>query len=107
DDLAHQLAIIIRHNENLKRQERNGSPAHITYEFSQLLQFHVAIYFDNELPGLPRATQILGSPIKSICNRLEAKEGFIGGNLIEKGVNFFARTIITPDPTMGKFSYYA
>lgn len=46
--------MIIRHNENLKRQERNGSPAHIISEFAQLLQFHIATYFDNELPGLPR-----------------------------------------------------
>ncbi|KAI5438680.1 DNA-directed RNA polymerase II subunit 1 [Lathyrus oleraceus] len=55
DDLTHQLAMIIRHNENLKRQERNGSPAHIISEFAQLLQFHIATYFDNELPGLPRS----------------------------------------------------
>lgn len=46
--------MIIRHNENLRRQERNGSPAHIISEFAQLLQFHIATYFDNELPGLPR-----------------------------------------------------
>ncbi|KAG2256277.1 hypothetical protein Bca52824_075571 [Brassica carinata] len=51
DDLTHQLAMIIRHNENLKRQEKNGAPAHIISEFTQLLQFHIATYFDNELPG--------------------------------------------------------
>lgn len=54
DDLTHQLAMIIRHNENLRRQERNGAPAHIITEFAQLLQFHIATYFDNELPGQPR-----------------------------------------------------
>lgn len=54
DDLTHQLAMIIRHNENLKRQERNGAPAHIISEFSKLLQFYIATYFDNELPGQPR-----------------------------------------------------
>lgn len=54
DDLTHQLAMIIRHNENLKRQEKNGAPAHIISEFTQLLQFHIATYFDNELPGQPR-----------------------------------------------------
>lgn len=46
--------MIIRHNENLRRQERNGAPAHIISEFAQLLQFHIATYFDNELPGQPR-----------------------------------------------------
>ncbi|XVE87489.1 hypothetical protein DITRI_Ditri18aG0121500 [Diplodiscus trichospermus] len=100
DDLTHALAMIIRHNENLRRQERNGSPAHIIAEFAQLLQFHVATYFDNELPGLPRATQRSGRPIKSICSRLKAKEGRIRGNLMGKRVDFSARTVITPDPTI-------
>jgi len=59
DDLTHQLAMIIRHNENLRRQERNGAPAHIIEEFAQLLQFHIATYFDNELPGQPRVSSLL------------------------------------------------
>lgn len=63
DDLTHQLAMIIRHNENLRRQERNGSPAHIISEFAQLLQFHIATYFDNELPGLPRVLSLYWSYI--------------------------------------------
>ncbi|KAF3333653.1 DNA-directed RNA polymerase II subunit 1-like protein [Carex littledalei] len=100
DDLTHQLAMIIRHNENLRKQERNGAPAHIITEFAQLLQFHIATYFDNELPGQPRATQRSGRPIKSICSRLKAKEGRIRGNLMGKRVDFSARTVITPDPTI-------
>ncbi|KAF8022821.1 hypothetical protein BT93_F0363 [Corymbia citriodora subsp. variegata] len=100
DDLTHQLAMIIRHNENLRQQERNGAPAHIILEFAQLLQFHIATYFDNELPGQPRATQRSGRPIKSICSRLKAKEGRIRGNLMGKRVDFSARTVITPDPTI-------
>jgi DNA-directed RNA polymerase beta' subunit len=58
DDLTHQLAMIIRHNENLRRQERNGAPAHIITEFAQLLQFHIATYFDNDLPGQPRVSSL-------------------------------------------------
>ncbi|TVU25187.1 hypothetical protein EJB05_27675, partial [Eragrostis curvula] len=100
DDLTHQLAMIIRHNENLRRQERNGAPAHIISEFAQLLQFHIATYFDNELPGQPRATQRSGRPIKSICSRLKSKEGRIRGNLMGKRVDFSARTVITPDPNI-------
>ena len=58
DDLIHQLAMIIQHNENLRRQERNGAPTHIKEEFAQLLQFHIATYFDNELPGQPRVSSL-------------------------------------------------
>ncbi|KAK1324599.1 DNA-directed RNA polymerase II subunit RPB1 [Acorus calamus] len=100
DDLTHQLAMIIRANDQLRKQERNGAPAHIISEFAQVLQFHIATYFDNELPGQPRATQRSGRPIKSICSRLKAKEGRIRGNLMGKRVDFSARTVITPDPTI-------
>uniref|UniRef100_K3ZN27 DNA-directed RNA polymerase subunit n=1 Tax=Setaria italica TaxID=4555 RepID=K3ZN27_SETIT len=100
DDLTHQLAMIIRHNENFRRQERNGAPAHIITEFAQLLQFHISTYFDNDLPGQPRATQRSGRPIKSICSRLKAKEGRVRGNLMGKRVDFSARTVITPDPNI-------
>ncbi|XLS72006.1 hypothetical protein HN51_028871 [Arachis hypogaea] len=100
DDLTHQLATIIKHNENLKRHAKNRSPQHIVSQFSLLLQFHITAYFDNELKGLPRATQRTGRPIKSICSRLKAKEGRIRGNLMGKRVDFSARTVITPDPNI-------
>ncbi|KAJ7526580.1 hypothetical protein O6H91_16G013300 [Diphasiastrum complanatum] len=100
DDLTHQLAMIVRHNNNLKRQEITGAASHILNEFVQLLQFHIATYFDNDLPGQPRATQRSGRPIKSICARLKAKEGRIRGNLMGKRVDFSARTVITPDPNI-------
>lgn len=54
DDLTHKLSDIIKANANLKRQELNGAPAHIINEFAQLLQFHIATYVDNELPGQPQ-----------------------------------------------------
>ncbi|MED6109061.1 DNA-directed RNA polymerase II subunit rpb1, partial [Stylosanthes scabra] len=99
DDLTHQLATIIRHNENLKRRESRGSPARVISEFTQLLQFHIATYFDNELPGLARARQKSGRPIKSICCRLKEVNGRIRG-LFGKRVDFSARSLITPDPNI-------
>ncbi|CAO2828701.1 unnamed protein product [Amaranthus hypochondriacus] len=100
DDLTHQLAMIIRHNDNLRTHERNGAPAHIISEFSQLLQFHIAKYIDNELPGQSKATHQSGRPIKSICSRLQGKQGRIRANLMGKRVDFSARTVITPDPNI-------
>ncbi|CAI0461397.1 unnamed protein product [Linum tenue] len=47
-----------------------------------------------------QATQRSGRPIKSICIRLKAKQGRIRGNLLGKRVDFSARTVITPDPTI-------
>ncbi|XP_040371173.1 DNA-directed RNA polymerase II subunit RPB1 isoform X1 [Rosa chinensis] len=101
DDLTHQLSMIIRHNENLRKQEKHGSAAHIISQFTQILQYYISTYFDNSLPGLPKAAH--GStkrPIKSICCRLKAKHGRIRGNLMGKRVDFSARTVITPDPNL-------
>nr|ABA64469.1 DNA-dependent RNA polymerase II largest subunit [Glaucocystis nostochinearum] len=101
DDLTHKLADIVKANMNLKRQEMNGAPAHIISEFQQLLQFHVATYVDNEIPGQPQACQRSGRPLKSISQRLKGKEGRIRGNLMGKRVDFSARTVITADPNLG------
>lgn len=49
----------------------------------------------------PQALQRSGRPIKSISQRLKAKEGRVRGNLMGKRVDFSARTVITPDPNIG------
>lgn len=100
DDLTHKLADIIKANQQLKRNEQNGTAAHIIQEDVKLLQYHVATLFDNEMPGVPRALQKSGRPLKSIKQRLKAKEGRIRGNLMGKRVDFSARTVITPDPNL-------
>ncbi|XP_051201329.1 DNA-directed RNA polymerase II subunit RPB1 [Lolium perenne] len=100
DDLTHQLAMIIRQNKDLRMKIQNGCAAHIINESVQILQFLVATYFNNELSGQPKSTQLSGRPIKSICCRLKSKEGRVRGNLMGKRVDFSARTVITPDPNI-------
>lgn len=100
DDLTYQLGMIVRQNEYVRKQEANGMAAHVLNEQLEIMQFYIATYFDNDLPGLPRATQKSGRPIKSICARLKAKGGRIRGNLMGKRVDFSARTVITPDPNI-------
>ncbi|XP_015941075.1 DNA-directed RNA polymerase II subunit RPB1-like [Arachis duranensis] len=97
DDLTHQLVRIIRSNKNLKSHESNGSPARVISKFAQLLEFHIATYFDSALPGLPRAAK--KRPIKSICSRHKEDDGQIRG-MLGKRVDFSARTLITPDPNI-------
>ncbi|XP_022650291.1 DNA-directed RNA polymerase II subunit RPB1-like isoform X2 [Varroa destructor] len=100
DDLTHKLSDIVKANNELIRNEQSGAGAHIITENIKMLQFHVATLYDNELPGLPRAMQKSGRPLKSIKQRLKAKEGRIRGNLMGKRVDFSARTVITPDPNL-------
>jgi DNA-directed RNA polymerase II subunit RPB1 len=54
DDLTHKLSDIIKANNQLRRNEQNGAAAHIISEDTKMLQFHVATFTDNELPGLPK-----------------------------------------------------
>ncbi len=100
DDLTYKLGDILKSNQNLQRHEQDGSPTHVLAEYEQLLQFHVATYMDNDIPGLPQALQKSGRPLKSIKARLKGKEGRIRGNLMGKRVDFSARTVITPDPNL-------
>ncbi|KAJ3088162.1 DNA-directed RNA polymerase II subunit rpb1 [Quaeritorhiza haematococci] len=100
DDLTHKLADVIKANNNLKRHETEGSPAHIVMEFENLLQYHVATYMDNDIAGLPQSLQKSGRPLKSIRARLKGKEGRLRGNLMGKRVDFSARTVITGDPNL-------
>lgn len=100
DDLTYKLSDIIRANSNVRRCEQEGSPDHVTAEFVQLLQFHVATYMDNDIAGVPKALQKSGRPVKSIRARLKSKEGRLRGNLMGKRVDFSARTVITGDPNL-------
>jgi DNA-directed RNA polymerase II subunit RPB1 len=100
DDLTYKLSDIIRANQNIRRCEAEGSPQHIINEFFKLLQFHVATLMDNNVAGLPAATQKNGRALKTIRSRLKGKEGRLRGNLMGKRVNFSARTVITGDPNL-------
>lgn len=100
DDLTHKLADIIKANNELQRNEQSGAAAHIIAENVKMLQFHVATLTDNDMPGLPKAMQKSGRPLKALKARLKGKEGRIRGNLMGKRVDFSARTVITPDPNL-------
>ncbi|PLW18081.1 hypothetical protein PCANC_01801 [Puccinia coronata f. sp. avenae] len=100
DDLTYKLAEVIKANQAVRKFESEGAPAHVITEFETLLQWHIATYMDNDLPGQPQALQKSGRPIKSLRARLKGKEGRLRGNLMGKRVDFSARTVITGDPNL-------
>jgi DNA-directed RNA polymerase beta' subunit len=101
DDLTHKLCDIIKTNNTLKQKidRENTNPEQIDYWYI-LLQFHIATFVDNQLPGIPPAKQRTGRPLRSLTERLKSKEGRIRGNLMGKRVDFSARSVITPDPNI-------
>jgi len=100
DDLTHKLCDIVKTNRTLKNKLENGSPKRVIDEWYQLLQYHIATFVDNTLPGIPPAQQRSGRSLKSIKERLRSKEGRVRGNLMGKRVDFSARSVITPDPNL-------
>ena len=98
DDLTHKLVDIVRINERLRENIELGAPDFIIQDLWELLQYHVATYFDNELSGVPPARHRSGRVLKTLAQRLKTKEGRFRGNLLGKRVNFSARTVISPDP---------
>ena len=98
DDLTHKLVDIVRINQRLKENIELGAPDFIIEDLWELLQYHIATYFDNEISGVPPARHRSGRVLKTLAQRLKSKEGRFRGNLIGKRVNFSARTVISPDP---------
>ncbi|MEZ0346498.1 MAG: DNA-directed RNA polymerase subunit A' [Infirmifilum sp.] len=100
DDLTHKLVDIVRVNQRLKESIEAGSPPLIIEDLWGLLQYHVATYFNNELPGVPPAKHRSGRPLRTLAQRLKGKEGRFRGSLAGKRVDFSARTVISPDPNL-------
>jgi DNA-directed RNA polymerase II subunit RPB1 len=102
DDLTHKLSDIVKYNQQLKQriEQGKGTEEHLKV-LTNLIQYHVATFMDNQIPGLPVAQQRNGRKLKSIADRLKKKEGRIRGNLNGKRVDQSARSVITPDPYIG------
>jgi len=101
DDLTHKLVDILRINQRLGENIDAGAPQLIIEDLWELLQYHVATFFDNETSGIPPARHRSGRQLKTLFQRLKGKEGRFRYNLSGKRVNFSARTVISPDPTLG------
>lgn len=100
DDLTHKLCDIVKNNNMLKAKiDKGGSKEQIDIA-AQVLQYHVATFIDNNIPGINPAQQRTGRLLKSLTERLRGKEGRIRGNLMGKRVDFSARSVITPDPNI-------
>jgi len=100
DDLTHKLVDVVRINERLKKNLELGAPDFIIADIWELLQYHVSTYIDNEISTLPPARHRSGRALRTLVQRLGKKDGRFRGNLSGKRVNFSARTVISPDPSI-------
>lgn len=103
DSLTLKISDIINTNNRLRHQlqKENSNIEMSAYnqDIYKLLQYHVAIFYDNETLKLPQTLfKTGGRPTKSISERIKGKGGKIRNNLMGKRVDFSARTVITSDP---------
>jgi len=102
DDLTLSLASIVKSTIRIRQQKEKMTEEQEEKRHKEnigLTQYNVAIYFDNENSLLPKSEQ-KGRPLKSLSQRLKGKEGRIRFNLMGKRVDFSARSVITPDPSL-------
>lgn len=99
DHLTHKLADIIKENIRIRKHKESETTSKFSQDYIHLLQFHVGTYFDNEMTYFAKAEQ-RGKVTNSLSKRLKGKTGRIRNNLMGKRVDFSARTVITPDPSL-------
>ena len=100
DDLTHKLVDIIRINLRLRDNIDAGAPQLIIEDLWDLLQYHVTTYINNNTAGVPPAKHRSGRALRTLVQRLQGKKGRFRYNLTGKRVNYAARSVITPDPTL-------
>lgn len=103
DGLTKKISDIIVTNKRVRqlmeKETISNDISTFNQDFFNLLQYHIATYFDNESVSLPRTEfKTGGRLIKSISARIKGKTGRVRSNLMGKRVDFSARSVITSDP---------
>jgi DNA-directed RNA polymerase II subunit RPB1 len=100
DDLTAKLADIIKANKELHKLLVADPTKKSINDYTELLQYHVATLVNNNIPGVSPSAQRSGRLLKSLQQRLGSKDGRIRNNLQGKRVEFSARSVISPDPSI-------
>lgn len=100
DDLTYKLTDIIRTDLKLRECIQTGSPQLILQDIYELLEYHVATYFNNQVSFLPSSKHRSGKILSTFVQRIKGKEGRFRFNLSGKRVNYSARATIVPDPNL-------
>ncbi len=102
DDLTYALSNIVKSNKLLKQiMENSNSNNKKIDDYQGYLQYLIATYMDNEIPGVPQSAQRSSfRALKAITQRLKGKEGRLRGNIMGKRVDYSARTVISVDPNI-------
>ena len=99
DDLIYKYVDILKANHNLIEKIRRDNMSHFQ-DYVDYLQYHIATLVDNNIKGIPPAQHRSGRQLKCLKDRIKGKDARIRGNLLGKRVDFSARTVVGPDPSL-------
>lgn len=97
DDLTYSLVQIVKDNKLLRQRLDSQNQKKYIDLYHGMLQYHIATFINNEIPGVAQHAHRSGRPLKAIQQRLKGKEGRLRGNLMGKRTDFSARTVISVD----------
>lgn len=100
DDLTHKLIDIVKISQKLKKLKEAVQISAIYGNLYSLLNYHVVTYFNNTIAGIPVAVSRNNKLVKSLVERIKGKTGRFRNNLAGKRINYVARSVITPAPTI-------
>jgi len=101
DDLTTQIVEIVKDNIKLNKLPKDNDDEKTRQKRQKIinsLKFHISTFYDNSKGKAKHPTN--NQPIKGLKERLVSKEGQIRQNHMGKRVEFSARTVIGPDPTL-------
>jgi DNA-directed RNA polymerase beta' subunit len=78
DDLTAKLVDIVRLNDRLGENKKLNAPELIIDDLSELLQYHITTYLDNETSGIPPARMTNGTPMLTIAQLMKPNERTLG-----------------------------
>ena len=71
DNLTAKLVDIVRINSRLRENKDAGAPVLIIEDLSELLQYHITTYLDNETSGIPPARMITGEAMLTVAQLMK------------------------------------
>jgi len=98
DDLTTKYTYIVKQNAKINTFDNNDAERKMDREaVITSLEFHIKTLMDN---SDKKSKHTNGRPFKSIKQRMNGKDSIIRNNMSGKRVNFSARTVAGPEPTL-------
>jgi DNA-directed RNA polymerase II subunit RPB1 len=104
-DLTHKLFEVIKKCNQVNHiiaQGEQSSNSNLSFigDYLETRDCHITTFYNNDIKGVPIAHHRNNRPTKDLMSVFGKKEGRIRNSLVGKRVDFAARSVVTPDPSI-------